>query len=85
MKHEEYCDSLTGLLNHTSFQVAIRHRLEGALDSAVELALAMIDLDHFSYYNETFEYLAGDELLVWLADLIRASISGGGAERLPER
>lgn len=43
MKHEEYCDSLTGLLNHTSFQVAIRHRLEGALDSAVELALAMIN------------------------------------------
>lgn len=77
MEHEEYCDSLTGLLNHTSFQVAIRHRLEGALEDGSELALAMIDLDYFSYYNETYEYLAGDELLVWLADLIRASISDG--------
>ena len=65
-----YQDPLTGLLSHTSFHLALRERFEIAEREGQSLGLAMLDLDGFSRFNHSRGHLAGDELLVWLAELV---------------
>lgn len=50
-------DSLTGLANRRAWRDQITAMMEGPL------CIAMLDLDHFKVYNDTFGHQAGDRLL----------------------
>lgn len=64
-------DALTGLPNRRYLdKVLERHAQEGACD----LALLHIDLDGFKQINDTLGHVAGDAMLVHVADLLRESI-----------
>jgi diguanylate cyclase (GGDEF)-like protein len=63
-------DGLTGLANHAHFVSTLEIEIERALRYGRELALVMIDVDHFKAYNDRFGHPAGDEALVRVADTI---------------
>ena len=60
-------DSLTGLLNRTSFKEALKAHLSSSIRNAAEGALIWIDLDNFKWTNDTFGQTGGDEILKLVA------------------
>ncbi|MEP1142952.1 MAG: EAL domain-containing protein [Henriciella sp.] len=60
-------DSLTGLLNRTSFKEALKSHLESEARTSSESALIWIDLDNFKWINDTFGHAGGDEILKLVA------------------
>jgi diguanylate cyclase (GGDEF)-like protein len=56
-------DPLTGLANRRELERQLERELARAARSSTEVALLMIDLDHFKLYNDTHGHLAGDEVL----------------------
>ena len=71
-------DLLTGLPNR-------RHLLadlEGVLDAERPTALALIDLDGFKTYNDTFGHVQGDLLLARLGEKLASAVDSGRAYRL---
>lgn len=64
-------DGLTGLFNHRHIYGLLHDEFERAKRSHDSLALAMIDFDHFKNVNDSYGHLAGDRVLVQLADLLR--------------
>jgi diguanylate cyclase (GGDEF)-like protein/putative nucleotidyltransferase with HDIG domain len=77
-------DPLTGLLNHG----AIVERLEGMIRDAVagggaggdqgagrRVGVALVDIDNFRLFNDTYGHSAGDYLLLEVARLLREELS----------
>ena len=56
-------DELTGLPNRRWFDRELRRAIDHARVSGDELALLVIDLDHFKELNDTLGHHAGDEVL----------------------
>ncbi len=56
-------DELTGLANRRRLVEALEQEVARARRSRRPLSVAMIDLDYFKRYNDTFGHSAGDELL----------------------
>jgi diguanylate cyclase (GGDEF)-like protein/PAS domain S-box-containing protein len=56
-------DSLTGLLNRRGWDAEIAKLCQHTERSGVPFTLAILDLDHFKRYNDTFGHLAGDDAL----------------------
>ncbi|BDI33224.1 hypothetical protein CCAX7_52750 [Capsulimonas corticalis] len=66
-------DPLTGLLNHRAFQKRFDDEATRALEDNYSLAVVVIDLDNFRFFNEVYGYQVGDELLLRVADALRAA------------
>ena len=64
-------DSLTGLLNHSSFLEAAAIELARARRSQLPCTLAMVDLDHFKVVNDSHGHPAGDRVLRSIARQLR--------------
>lgn len=67
-------DSLTSLLNRKEFERLMDLEMTRALRHGHEIALLMIDIDHFKNVNDQYGHQAGDEVLKSVADRIRASL-----------
>ncbi|MBI5264165.1 MAG: EAL domain-containing protein [Bradyrhizobium sp.] len=68
-----YHDTLTGLPNRAQ----LRHLIAAAIETCPvgsHVALAFLDVDHFKDVNDTLGHAAGDEVLVELAERLRAQI-----------
>ena len=65
-----WIDELTGLMNRASFKEVFRKALE-VLPPDEELALHLIDLDHFKSVNDTLGHPIGDLLLVAVSERIQ--------------
>ena len=66
-------DPLTGLPNRAAFDEALEHELAGITRSTAP-ALLLVDLDRFKLVNDTDGHLAGDAVLVAVADVLRRHI-----------
>lgn len=64
-------DSLTGLLNHTSFNNQLRQEINRCQRQNTRLALAIMDLDHFKDVNDTYGHAVGDSVLKSLSRLLK--------------
>jgi len=64
-------DSLTRLLNHTSFRLQLIHEVNRCMRQNTQLALAMIDLDHFKHVNDTYGHPTGDLVLKSLSLILK--------------
>jgi diguanylate cyclase (GGDEF)-like protein len=67
-------DALTGADNRRSWDEQVDHELARARRTGAPLAVAMIDMDHFKLYNDTYGHSAGDALLGGLVSAIRAEL-----------
>jgi diguanylate cyclase (GGDEF)-like protein/PAS domain S-box-containing protein len=67
-------DDLTGLLNQRHFMERVRQEVERAGRVGYPLCLAILDVDDFKRYNDTYGHLRGNEILRKIGDIIRRSI-----------
>jgi diguanylate cyclase (GGDEF)-like protein/PAS domain S-box-containing protein len=75
--HEASHDSLTGMLNRRELERRLQAALENAAIDRSQLAVVMIDLDHFKKVNDRFGHVAGDELLRQVSTSLKASVRTG--------
>jgi len=67
-------DPLTGLFNRRYLEDTLPRELHGALRRDAHLCLAMIDLDHFKRFNDTYGHDAGDLILRESGRLLRENL-----------
>jgi diguanylate cyclase (GGDEF)-like protein/putative nucleotidyltransferase with HDIG domain len=67
-------DELTGLLNRRSLDEMIDSEISRHSRYGGEFSLAILDLDSFKAYNDTYGHLAGDKLLQEIGYTIKAAI-----------
>jgi diguanylate cyclase (GGDEF)-like protein len=67
-------DSLTGLWNRGAILEFLRAQLALAVRRSSNLALIMVDVDHFKTINDTYGHSVGDSVLVHIARLMNSSI-----------
>jgi diguanylate cyclase (GGDEF)-like protein len=64
-------DSLTGLHNRGWLDDAFDREIKRSERDQLPLSLIMIDVDNFKEYNDVYGHLAGDQVLVTVAESIR--------------
>ena len=69
-------DRFTGLLNRAVFNERLDREVAFARAEDGRFAVAMIDIDHFKRFNDTFGHAGGDEALQLVAKTIRESCRG---------
>jgi diguanylate cyclase (GGDEF)-like protein len=67
-------DRLTGLLNRGYFDERIEEEASRARRYGRPLTVALIDLDRFKQFNDTFGHAAGDDALRTLANVLKLSV-----------
>ncbi|MGA2674676.1 MAG: GGDEF domain-containing protein [Terracidiphilus sp.] len=70
-------DGLTGVANRRSFDAIMRKTAGEAMNSGDDLALLMIDIDHFKRVNDTWGHQTGDTVLQHLAVTLQKAVRGG--------
>ena len=71
-------DAVTSLANHSAFQEFLRSEWRRALREASSLSVLMIDIDHFSEYNDRLGHQVGDECLMKVGRKIGEIVSRPG-------
>jgi diguanylate cyclase (GGDEF)-like protein len=74
LEHQARTDSLTGLLNHSVFYEQLLHALQESSRIHSPVAVLMLDIDDFKHVNDVHGHAVGDELLRFLAEVLRASL-----------
>ncbi len=67
-------DGLTHLYNRRHFDARLREEISRESRYGGKFTLALMDLDRFKAYNDTYGHLAGDALLAQIGNSIRNSI-----------
>lgn len=70
-------DPLSGCLNRRGFEQQFRRELSRAARAQTELALVVLDLDHFKQINDTYGHLTGDQVITEAGELLRANARAG--------
>ncbi|HEY5611223.1 MAG TPA: diguanylate cyclase [Thermoanaerobaculia bacterium] len=71
-------DALTGIANRRGFDSAIDAEWRRAYRSGSEIALMMIDIDHFKAYNDWYGHQTGDACLKKVAQTLAAGLHRAG-------
>ncbi len=66
-------DELTGLLNRRAFIERAEQALQLQQHASMDLALLILDIDHFKSINDQFGHDAGDQVLRQLGQMLRQS------------
>jgi diguanylate cyclase (GGDEF)-like protein len=70
-------DPMTGLYNRLMFEQTFARLVEACRHENHDLAVLMLDVDHFKSLNDTLGHAAGDQLLRDIGQLIRSSVRDG--------
>ncbi|GLO48343.1 diguanylate cyclase domain-containing protein [Pseudomonas putida] len=74
LAHQASHDSLTGLPNRAFFEGRLSRSVRNAERKQDHLALLFLDSDHFKQINDTLGHAVGDEVLISVADRVRAQL-----------
>ena len=67
-------DPLTGAYNREHFEEHLRSEVSFATRHRTEVALVMLDLDHFKAVNDTYGHPAGDQVLIEVVWAVTSAI-----------
>jgi len=67
-------DPLTGLFNRRHLMTMLESELRRAGRAQRGFSILMLDVDHFKTYNDAFGHQAGDDALIKVAGLLKASL-----------
>ncbi|MBX3119538.1 MAG: diguanylate cyclase [Fimbriimonadaceae bacterium] len=70
-------DGLTGLLNHRTLREMLDDEFVAAKGGG-ELAMVLLDIDHFKSFNDTFGHQAGDAVLKIVAEIVHTRTGDKG-------
>jgi diguanylate cyclase (GGDEF)-like protein len=71
-------DVLTGAYNRRHLQAYLRQTWQRTRHGQGEVAVIMLDVDHFKAYNDRYGHPAGDRCLVQVAEVMRACLRRPG-------
>ncbi len=74
LRRQSRSDRLTGLPNRSFFDERVQAELSRARRYGEPVSLAMIDIDHFKKFNDTWGHAAGDVALRGVASAILTSV-----------
>ena len=74
LRHQSIKDLLTGLYNRRYLEEAAERELHLARRKHSELAVIMLDVDHFKKFNDQHGHEAGDQMLKAMGALIRRTV-----------
>jgi diguanylate cyclase (GGDEF)-like protein/PAS domain S-box-containing protein len=74
LRSQSIRDPLTGLFNRRYMEESLERELRRAERRGQPLGVIMLDLDHFSRFNNTFGHQAGDLLLQAFGEVVRARV-----------
>jgi diguanylate cyclase (GGDEF)-like protein len=67
-------DGLTGLANRRAFDERFASEWAFAVREAVDIAIVLVDVDHFKPYNDHYGHLAGDDCLRAVASHVGGAV-----------
>ena len=70
VRRDATTDALTNLGNRKAFDTELRRAHEAAERSGEVLALAVVDIDHFKRFNDTWGHQTGDQVLRYVASVL---------------
>ena len=70
-------DKLTGAYSKRHFEKLLQEEIARAIRHNRDLALLMLDLDHFKNVNDTYGHVFGDKVLSSVSETIRKSLRPG--------
>ncbi len=77
LSHQASHDSLTGLWNRPAVLAQLDQSLSRARRAGGEVAVLMLDVDHFKAINDRFGHQGGDAVLVEIGRRLKAAVRGG--------
>lgn len=79
LEKQALTDPLTSLGNRRALEDTLQREIAQANRVKIPLSFAMIDLDHFKKFNDTYGHIAGDQLLKNFASGLTARLRKGDA------
>lgn len=71
-------DAMTGLYNHASFYGFLDTITKANSEDISTITLAIIDIDNFKKVNDTYGHSKGDEVILFLADVLKRRFTDVG-------
>ena len=82
VRRDATTDGLTNLANRKAFDAELQRMCAASEADGLPLTLAVLDIDHFKTFNDTWGHQTGDQVLRYVAGVIGGS---GGAPRMAAR
>ena len=70
VRRDSMTDALTNLANRKAFDEALDGTCATALAEGARLSLAVLDIDHFKRFNDTWGHQTGDQVLRYVASVL---------------
>jgi diguanylate cyclase len=70
VRRDSMTDALTNLANRKAFDEQLESACQAALAQGARLSLAVLDIDHFKRFNDTWGHQTGDQVLRYVASVL---------------
>lgn len=76
IEQDAHTDFLTKLANRRRFEKFLRDAIPAAQKEGAQLSMIVCDIDHFKKFNDTFGHQVGDQVLKFVADILKKNTKG---------